>query len=84
MKVENKKKENGGNMKNKMTRILYYGHVSVDAETFRKLDSKFFIYNSSEKVKVMCANSDEKKHLESLGIDIGNIVCDWFKIQLSI
>lgn len=64
----------------KMQEIGFYGVAIVFKETFDKLNDKYFISCSTDTVKYMCANDDQKEHLESLGIDTGGVVCDWFKI----
>lgn len=61
----------------------HYGVVTVDNETFNKLNSEFFIIHSSDTVKYMCANEPQIKHLEELKIKTSDITCDWFKICLA-
>jgi hypothetical protein len=66
----------------KMFECGYYGVVSVSSEIFDRLNSDFFISQSDEKTKYMCANPNEQHHLQELGIDLSDVVCDWFKITL--
>lgn len=60
-----------------------YGEVVVPQSVFGKLNQEYFISHSDDTVKYMCANDEEKKHLESLGIMTSNLVCDWYKIILN-
>jgi len=60
-----------------------YGSVVVLKNIFDKLNPDFFISHSTDKIKYMCANDKETKHLKSLGIKINDEICfDWYKIIL--
>jgi len=58
----------------------FYGRVAVPKTIFEKLNPSFFISGCTDTMKFMCANTEEKAHLESLGIDV--VLCDWYKIEL--
>jgi hypothetical protein len=66
----------------KMLGCGMYGVVDVPPEIFNRLSSKYIISHSGPTVKYMCANERERTHLENLGIDTKNVMCDWFKIIL--
>jgi len=69
-------------MKYIMKENNYYGEVVVPYSIFDKIDNKYLISHSSSSVKYLCANSEETKHIESLGIDTSSVICDWYKICL--
>jgi hypothetical protein len=64
-----------------MTSTAYYGVAVLDAETFNKLDPKYFISGCTDTVKFMCANTKEMQHLMQLGIETYDY-CDWYKLVL--
>lgn len=57
----------------------YYGKAIVPSNVFNQLNPGFFISQSNDTVKYMCANQNEIRHLRSLGIDATDDY-DWFKI----
>jgi len=57
----------------------YYGKVKLPKEVFKQLDSHYFISRCTPTVKFMCANEDETRHLNSLGVK--TIICDWYKLE---
>lgn len=66
----------------KMVSSGMYGNVKVPNDIFNRLDSKMFISGCTDRIKYMCANLEETNHLKSLGIDIDDVICDWYKIEL--
>lgn len=64
----------------KMKQDEYYGVVYVSSEIFDKLNVDMLISGGDDNVKFMCANELETNHLINLGIDINNVVPDWYKI----
>lgn len=69
-----------------MTSEWYYGVARLPLEVFSKLDTDYFISGTGEGLVFMCANPEERLHLEELGIDLGEgedeVICDWYKLIL--
>ena len=65
-----------------MTNKGMYGEAVVPRAVFVRLNAEFFISHGDESTKYMCANSQERDHLESLGIAASSVACDWYRIVL--
>lgn len=57
-----------------------HGAIRMPSNIFEKLNADYFITHCTKNIKYMCANEREKIHLESLGVDLSECCCDWFKI----
>ena len=57
----------------------YYGEVKLPAAIFNELNPEFVLSRSTDTTKFMCANPEETKYLQSLGVKVVE-VCDWYKV----
>lgn len=57
-----------------------YGVCKLPKPIFNQLDKYYFISHCTHTTKYMCANADEKRHLQSLGIKV--VDCDYYKLEL--
>lgn len=60
-----------------------FGEVNLPATVFSQLRSDFFVSGSSRNSKIMMANSDEARHLKSLGIKLVDNV-EFYVINLEV
>lgn len=54
--------------------------IEVGKYLFSRLYSPYFISHCTDTVKYMCANEQETKHLNGLGINIEDVKWDYYKI----
>lgn len=57
----------------------YYGEVKLPAAIFNELNPEFVLSRSTDTTKFMCANPEETKYLQSLGVQVIEL-CDWYKL----
>ena len=65
----------------KMENEGVYGVVTLSKGHFDDIPREFLISHSSDRVKFMCANAQERHFLQSIGVVI--TTCDWFKVYWS-